>query len=102
MSSTTNTINKGRGSNMHTKTPWMADSIDCLRHTTGTDMDDSDYIGDIDKPDDAAFIVQCVNSHDDLLDALREIIAECPDPKLPYGIRVVEIAKAAIEAAEGR
>ena len=26
-----------------------------------------------------------------------EIIEECPNPKLPYGIRVVEIAKKALE-----
>ena len=28
--------------------------------------------------------------------ALQEIIAECPKPKLPYGIKVVEIAKTAL------
>lgn len=32
-----------------------------------------------------------------LLKALREIIEECPNPKLPYGQKVVEIAKKAIE-----
>ena len=37
-----------------------------------------------------------------LLSALKDIIAECPNPKLPYGIRIVEIAQAAIEQAEGR
>ncbi len=38
----------------------------------------------------------------DLLAALRAIVAECPNPKLPYGARVVEIARAAIARAEGK
>lgn len=32
-----------------------------------------------------------------LLKALRDIIDECPNPNLPYGHKVVEIAKKAIE-----
>ena len=34
---------------------------------------------------------------DRLSNALIAIIEECPNPKLPYGIRVVEIAKEALE-----
>ena len=38
----------------------------------------------------------------DLLAALEDIIAEYPNPKLPYGIRIVEIARAAIKKAEAQ
>ncbi len=34
---------------------------------------------------------------DVLLQALGEIINECPNPKLPYGIRIKEIALTAIK-----
>jgi hypothetical protein len=37
----------------------------------------------------------------ELLEALKEIIGECPDPKLPYGHRINEIARAAIAKAQG-
>lgn len=36
-----------------------------------------------------------------LLQALQDIIAECPNPKRPYGQKIVEIAEAAIKKAEG-
>jgi len=32
-----------------------------------------------------------------LIKALKDIIEECPEPKLPYGIRVVEIATKALK-----
>lgn len=37
-----------------------------------------------------------------LAEALREIIAECPEPKLPYGRKVVEIARDALAAHEAQ
>ena len=33
-----------------------------------------------------------------LVKALEDIIEQCPNPKLPYGINVVEIAREAIQA----
>lgn len=36
----------------------------------------------------------------DTYKALKEIIEECPNPKLPYGKKVVEIAKEAIAKVE--
>ncbi len=38
-------------------------------------------------------------SHNNLLEALKEIIEVCPNPKLPYGQIIVEIAKQAIAKA---
>ncbi len=35
--------------------------------------------------------------NDLLIKALKDIIEECPEPKLPYGIRVVEIATKALK-----
>lgn len=35
-----------------------------------------------------------------LREALTDIIDECPDPKLPYGLRVVEIAANALKGGE--
>jgi hypothetical protein len=37
----------------------------------------------------------------DLYEALKAIIDECPNPKLPYGIKIVEIAQQALAKAEG-
>ena len=37
-----------------------------------------------------------------MLEALKKIVSECPNPKLPYGVAIVEIAQAAIDKAEGR
>jgi len=50
----------------------------------------------------AHFIVQAANCHDELVAALKDIIEECLNPKLPYGIRIVEIARAAIAKAEAQ
>lgn len=35
-----------------------------------------------------------------LRNALREIIDECPNPKSPYGFKVLSIAKKALEQTE--
>ena len=47
----------------------------------------------------AAFICRAANSYDEMLKALCGIVAEYPDPKLPYGKRIVEIARYAIKSA---
>jgi hypothetical protein len=36
----------------------------------------------------------------ELVAALQEIIEECPKPTLPYGLKVVDIAKQALARAE--
>jgi hypothetical protein len=42
-------------------------------------------------------IVRAVNAYDKMREALEAIIAECPNPKLPYGNAIVGIARAALE-----
>ncbi len=38
----------------------------------------------------------------EMYEALKAIIEECPNPKLPYGTKVVEIARKALLKAEGK
>ena len=40
---------------------------------------------------------EIIRHRDILRQALTEIVLECPNPKLPYGIRIVEIAVKALE-----
>ena len=40
---------------------------------------------------------QFETDNENLRKALKEIIDQCPNPKLPYGISVVEIARKALE-----
>lgn len=49
----------------------------------------------------AARLAHCWNHFEDYETALKEIIAQCPDPGLPYGIAVVEIAHQALSKAKG-
>lgn len=38
----------------------------------------------------------------EMYEALKDIIDQCPMPTLPYGRKVVELAKAALAKAEGK
>ncbi len=40
------------------------------------------------------------NAHEQLVEALKSIIAKCPNPKLPYGMSVVKTAVAALALAK--
>lgn len=44
-------------------------------------------------------ILDLLHSRDVALQALKDIVAECPRPTRPYGKRVVEIAKTAVRGA---
>lgn len=81
----------------HTPTPW---------HLRGGSIDGANYANVFTSTafsavskEDAAFIVQACNNFDALREALEAIIDECPKPKLPYGVRVVEIVQAALSAS---
>lgn len=52
----------------------------------------------VDTVDDANLIAAAP----EMYEALQAIIDECPNPKLPYGNRIVEIAKQALTKVEGR
>lgn len=54
-------------------------------------------------------IASIKSSHEQLVEALKEahatlqdIIDECPTPKLPYGVKIVEIARNALAAHQAR
>jgi len=54
----------------HTSTPWLfrSEKTKALLYA-----DNGDWLGDIATDDDAAFIVQCVNSHAALVAALKAV-----------------------------
>jgi len=81
----------------HTKGPWSIDP-----RLPGRVLNaEGEKICDISGATDGAPIAtaRLIAAAPDLADALRQIIAQCPNPKLPYGMNVCEIARAALAKA---
>lgn len=90
----------------HTPTPWFIekDEPDCIVFNAGDEVgdDDSQYI-DANTPANAAFIVRSVTAHDDLVDALSELVryvgAVCFADDA--GVKAISNASRALRKARG-
>lgn len=58
----------------HVPTPWYSTQVDNGHIIQSAKINEDNYVGKCDYPEDAQFIVKCVNSHYQLLEALREAI----------------------------
>lgn len=95
----------------HTPGPW---DIEVVGHTDGEDAqcvceilgnDRMARVAEFVSEDDAIYIVRCVNSHDDLLAALKlfaNIDLSTPSNLWSINTHYCEQARAAIAKAEGR
>ena len=90
----------------HTPTPWEIKKLHgnyegyVLLRNTGDGLRRIDFDKDgTFKEDDAAFIVRAVNSHEELLEALKGLVAYALDCRIG-GAPVVEEARQAIAKAE--
>jgi len=55
----------------HTATPWYATNVDSEYVIQSAKINEDNYVGKTDYPEDAEFIVKCVNNHNALVEALK-------------------------------
>ncbi len=84
----------------HSPTPWKIE-----KHPNSLTSDypifdmDGEYLGDIDNKKDAQHIVKCVNSHDDLVQTLKEILIIARHEDFLCRDTVMEITQEALKTA---